>query len=132
MITPQKIWREKSRRYRLEASKCIKCSKVFFPPRLVCPECKVYGMELFNLPLKGKIVSWTLVSTGHPAFRDLAPYALVIVEVLDGVKILMSMSDFTMDDLKIGKEVNIEFRKIQEDGESGVIAYGYKAVPCLE
>jgi uncharacterized OB-fold protein len=28
-----------------------------------------------------------------------------------------------------GMPVRLEFRRIQEDGEAGVIAYGHKAVP---
>lgn len=132
MITPSIVWREKGQKYRLEAGKCKKCGKILFPPRLICPKCGAKEFEIINLPLEGKILSWTVIHTGHPAFSDLQPYGVVIVEVMEDVKILMPFADFTKEDLKIGKKVKIEFRKIQEGGESGVIAYGYKAVPCLE
>ena len=42
----------------------------------------------------------------------------------DGV---VSMAEFRYNpDLKIGDEVEVVFRKIREDGEEGVITYGYK------
>ena len=31
--------------------------------------------------------------------------------------------------MAVGLPVSLEFRRIQEAGESGVLAYGYKAVP---
>ncbi len=132
MITPSIVWREKAQKYRLEAGKCKKCGKILFPQRLICPLCGFKEFEKINLPLEGKIVSFSELHTGHPAFSDLQPYALVIVEVMEDVKILMPFADYRESDLKVGEKVKIEFRKIQEDGESGVIAYGYKAVPCLE
>ena len=39
MSTPSKYWREIPQRYRKEANRCASCSLIFFPPRLICPEC---------------------------------------------------------------------------------------------
>jgi uncharacterized OB-fold protein len=33
------------------------------------------------------------------------------------------------EELKIGMPVRIEFRKLAQQGESGIIYYGYKCVP---
>jgi uncharacterized OB-fold protein len=33
--------------------------------------------------------------------------------------------------LKIGDRVKLEFRLLQQDGESGILCYGYKFVPVL-
>ena len=35
-----RYWREIPQRYRLEAGKCKQCGKTFFPPRLICDQCK--------------------------------------------------------------------------------------------
>jgi uncharacterized OB-fold protein len=37
--------------------------------------------------------------------------------------------DCAVEDLKIGQRVKIEFRKLYQEGEAGVIYYGYKFVP---
>jgi len=36
--------------------------------------------------------------------------------------------DCDFEDLKIGQKVRIEFRKIFDEGESGILCYGYKFV----
>jgi len=69
-------WREIPRRYRLEAGKCTKCGKVFFPARLVCDECKSRDFEMVNLPEEGEIMTYTVIRTPPSGFDDEAPYAI--------------------------------------------------------
>jgi len=130
MTTPARIWREKPQRYRLEAGKCKKCRKLFLPPRLVCNKCGGLEFTTVRLPEEGRIATWTVVHTGHPAFTDEQPYALAIVEFREGVRLLMQIADYHGEALKIGQKVQVKFRKIQAAGESGVLCYGYKAALC--
>ncbi len=129
MPTPSRYWREIPQRYRLEAAKCKKCGAVSFPPRLVCPVCKAREFETIILADKGKIITYTIIRVPPQAFVDQAPYAVGIVELDDGVRLTGQVVDCNFEDLKIGGRVKIEFRKISQDGESGVIYYGYKFVP---
>ena len=129
MPTPSRYWREIPQRYRLEANKCKECGIIFFPPRLICPQCKKRDFDETKLSDKGKIVSFTIIRVPPHKFSDQAPYAIGIVELDDGVKITGQIVDCDFEDLKIGKRVKIEFRKIYDEGESGVLCYGYKFVP---
>ncbi|MFQ6070417.1 MAG: Zn-ribbon domain-containing OB-fold protein [Candidatus Aminicenantales bacterium] len=129
MPTPSRYWREIPQRYRLEANKCRACGKIFFPPRLVCPECRKSELEKTRLVEKGKVVSYTIIRVPPHQFVDQAPYAVGIVELDDGVKLTGQIVDCEFEQIKIGKRVKIEFRKIYEEGEAGVIYYGYKFVP---
>lgn len=129
MPTPSRYWREIPQRYRLEANKCKDCDIIFFPPRLVCPECKKSDLVKTKLAEKGKILSYTIIRVPPHQFVDQAPYAVGIVELDDGVKLTGQIVDCDFEDLKIGKRVKIEFRKIFEEGEAGVLCYGYKFVP---
>jgi hypothetical protein len=52
-----------------------------------------------------------------------------IAELDDGVKLTAQVVDCDFADLKVGLRVRLEFRKLSEDGEAGVIYYGYKFVP---
>jgi uncharacterized OB-fold protein len=61
-------------------------------------------------------------------FADQAPYAMGIVEVEPGIRLMTQIVDCNLEKIKIGMPVKLEFRKIVEDGEKGVIAYGFKAV----
>jgi len=129
MPTPSRYWREIPQRYKLEAGKCKNCGLVVFPPRLVCPRCKGRDFEKVKLAETGKVYTFTIIRVPPQQFVDQAPYAVGIVELDDGVKLTGQIVDFHFDDLKIGKRVRIEFRKIYEEGEAGIICYGYKFVP---
>ncbi|MBU0637821.1 MAG: Zn-ribbon domain-containing OB-fold protein [Planctomycetes bacterium] len=122
-------WRESPQRYRLEANKCKKSGKIFYPPRLICDECGGREFEKVTLPFTGKLVTYTVIRTPPSEFSDLAPYALGIVELDNGVRTHCQIADCDFDQLKVGLPVKMEFRRIQEDGEAGMIHYGHKAVP---
>ena len=44
----------------------------------------------------------------------------------EGAKITAQIVDCDLDELNIGDEVEVVFRKIREEGKEGVISYGYK------
>jgi len=129
MPTPSRYWREIPQRYRLEAQKCKNCGAVLFPPRLICPECKRRDFEDTRLAEKGKVLTYTIIRVPPHQFVDQAPFAVGIVELDDGVKLTGQIVDCDFEDLNIGQRVKIEFRKICDEGESGIICYGYKFVP---
>lgn len=129
MSTPSRYWREIPQRYRLEANKCETCDTIFFPPRIICPQCKTRELVPTKLADKGKVLSYTIIRVPPHQFADQAPYAVGIVELDDGVKLTAQIVDCDFEDLKIGQRVRIEFRKIFQEGESGILCYGYKFVP---
>lgn len=122
--------RELPQRYRLEIAVCKGCGKGFFPPRLICPECKSREFECSKLPENGKLVTYTIIRIPPSHFIDQAPYAVGIVEFEGGVKTLMQVVDVHEEDIKLGMSLKIEFRRIFSDGDAGIIFYGYKAVPA--
>jgi hypothetical protein len=129
MLAPSRYWREIPQRYRLEAGRCKGCGKIAFPPRRVCPACGGKEFDTVNLPREGKILSYTIVHTAAKGFTDETPFAVAIVELDGGARLTAQVVDWNEDELAIGQPVRIEFRRIQKDGESGILCYGYKAVP---
>ena len=127
MISPR-YHREKPQRYRLEAEKCKDCGKVSFPPRLICPKCK--SKEFVNVQLSehGTLKTFTVIRVASETFTLQTPFAVGIVELKDGVRLTTQIADVDFKKLKIGQKVKIVFRKIQDEGKSGLHCYGYKAV----
>lgn len=123
-----KYWREIPQRYRLQASVCVKCKSIFFPPRLICRKCRSQEFEKVNLPENGKIYAFTIVRVSTSQFSDQTPYAIGIIELENGVRITTQIVDCDFSAIKTGGGVKLEFRKIQEEGKAGIICYGYKAV----
>lgn len=124
-----KYWREIPKRYRLEAAKCNACKKILFPERLVCPDCGNEDFEKINLTGKGKLLTYTIIRVAPEGFSDQVPYAVGIVELVEGVRILAQITDCEPETLKTGDALIAKFRRIREEGKTGVIMYGYKFVP---
>jgi uncharacterized OB-fold protein len=128
-MSVSKYWREIPHRYRLEAGKCEKCGKLFFPKRLICDECGSQKMTTIKLSREGKLITYTVIHIGPSQFTDQAPYAVGIVELKEGVRFLTQLADCDLDKLKSGMPMRIEFRRISEQGDAGILNYGYKCVP---
>lgn len=129
MPTPSRYWREIPQRYRFEANRCKKCGQKFFPPRLICPDCKSQEMEETKIAEKGKLLTYTIIRVPPHQFVDQAPFTVGIAELDDGMKLTAQVVDCDFEDLKIGMRLRLEFRKVFQEGESGIICYGYKFVP---
>ena len=129
MSTSARYWREIPQRYRLEAGKCNKCGQLSFPPRLICPACGSREFEMERLPDTGIVLTYTVIRVAPTPFVDEAPYAVGIVELDGGTRITAQITDCSLDSIRIGQKVKVEFRRIRDEGEAGIICYGYKCVP---
>lgn len=127
MISPR-YFREIPQRYRLEAGKCKQCGNISFPPRLVCPKCKSKTFETVQLSREGKILTFTVIRVGPDKFSKETPYVVAIIELNDGVCLTSQVADCDVNKVEIGDKVKLVFRKIQDEGKSGLHCYGYKAV----
>lgn len=115
--------------HRLEAGRCTGCGKIYFPPRIVCHDCHGREFETVQLGREGKVVTFTVIRVPPAQFADQAPYAMGIIEVDPAVRVMTQIVDCDLEAIEIGMPVRLEFRKVREDGDAGIIAYGYKAVP---
>ncbi len=126
-----RIWRESNHRYRMVAVKCGNCDRVYFPPRDVCPNCHRDSIgKMAETPLSGngEIVSFTIVHDASPSFMRQRPYVMGLIKLDEGPTITAQIVDADREELEPGKKVKSVFRKVREDGASGIIQYGYKFV----
>jgi uncharacterized OB-fold protein len=129
MITARN-WRELPQRYRLEAGKCKKCGEVCYPPRIVCPACGNREFSTFRLSGEGELLTFSVIHVAPTGFGDDVPYVVGIVKMKEGVQVTGQVVDCDHAKLTIGTKVRSEFRRIQDDGEAGMIFYGHKFVPA--
>jgi uncharacterized OB-fold protein len=105
-------------------------------------------MENLHLSGNGKIVSFSIIHEASDSFKIQVPYAVAIIELDEGTRITgqivnancsgLSKDKISDEDtsgsptckriknIEIGSRVTTVFRKISEDGKSGIIHYGYK------
>ncbi|MEE8402308.1 MAG: Zn-ribbon domain-containing OB-fold protein [Candidatus Hydrothermarchaeaceae archaeon] len=125
-----RFWRNLKSRYNLIGTKCLNCGDIHFPPRHFCPKCRrLSRLENFKMEGRGEIVTYTVIHTAMEGFEGQIPYALAIVKLSDGPMLTTQIVDCEIGEVKVGMKVKSVFRKIQEDGEAGLIHYGYKFKP---
>jgi len=129
-LTTAKFWREIPQRYRGEAVQSLRTGKVYFPPRLVEPGNGNRRFKPVKLEYEGEILTYTVIRVAPTGFETQSPYAIGVIELDDGARITAQVVDIPVDDVKIGMRVRVEFRKIRDDGASGIHMYGYKVVPA--
>ena len=107
-------------------SVCSCCGTPHFPPQRVCAQCHaVDNMEPYSfLNKKASIRTFTL--DGQSISKD-SPNYLVVVDFEGGGKMMTYMVDCKAEDISVGMEVSLSFRKLFTAG--GVHTYFWKVVP---
>jgi uncharacterized OB-fold protein len=110
----------------------MKCNELFFPPREVCMKCSSHEMEDFGFSGKGQVVTFTVIRTqqNEEELNEIpcrkTPYVLSIIQLEEGPMLTAEIVDSEVEEVEIGKNAEVIFRKLLEKGEKGVIQYGYK------
>jgi uncharacterized OB-fold protein len=119
--------REIPHRFRLEAQK-FDDGTITLANRYISAESNTTKSEKITLAGTGKVVTYTIIHIAADAYAKQTPYAVAIVETDEGARITTQIVDCNFEDLKIGSKVKFVFRKVMEEGASGIINYGYKAI----
>jgi uncharacterized OB-fold protein len=94
----------------LRFQRCGDCGVWRHVPRELCAECGSWTWSWERSSGRGSVFSWTVVGRAlHPAFGESVPYAPVIVELAEGVRMLSSVVDCPPEELAIGMPVEVVF-----------------------
>jgi uncharacterized OB-fold protein len=121
-------WREQVSRYRLQGEKCTKCGAKYFPAIQKCV-CGSNEFEKYQLAYTGKIVTWTVIRNPPKGYEKYKPYIVGLVELDDGIRILSQIVDISPEEIYKNLKVEVVFRRVTEDGRTGILQYGYKFRP---
>jgi len=98
------------RRHELRFQRCAACGTWRHVPRELCAACGSWDWEWARSSGRGTVFTWTVaVRAMHPAFQDAVPYAPVVVEMEEGVRILSRVTDCPPDALEVGMPVTVAF-----------------------
>ena len=125
-------WRLREERYQLIGNRCLNCGTKFFPPRQVCSECRHTEFEPFQFSGNGELYSFTTLRAAPEGFENQLPYSVGLIKLDEGPMVEAQLTDVNAEDLHIGLRVEMVTRKIREEGEAGLIIYGYKFRPTTE
>jgi len=131
-ISVPRVWREIKSHYLLEASVCMKCGKIHYPPRTICDNCKNHKLIKRKLSGEGEILTYTVQYVVLEGYREYAPIIFAIVKLKEGVNVLAPLTDVKPENVRVGMKVTAVLRKIAEDEDLGLIKYGIKFKPMKE
>ena len=107
---------EAARAGKLVVQRCAGCDRRRFPPRDICSHC--LGREADWVPSsgRGKIVTWNVMhQVYHPGFADEAPYAVVLVELDDGARMISNVVGCPLERLAVGLPVEVTFEQLSDE-----------------
>jgi hypothetical protein len=100
---------------RLTTTKCRKCGKVLWPPRIVCSNCLSNELEWVDLGNQGELYAFTEMKMGAPlGFVQDAPFSIGIVKI-GGLLVSARIDNTQYDQLKIGETLRLKIVEL-EDG----------------
>jgi len=124
-------WRGQAGRYRLTATRVPGEKIIYFPPRNICPVTYKSATEEVVLSGKGKIVGFSITHVPPERHELNHPYVVAIVELDEGPKITTEIVGVDPEEVKLGMNVRVSFRKYGSDSSDSVIVYGYKFTPAF-
>jgi uncharacterized protein len=111
----QPFW-DATREQRLVLQWCADCDKAIFYPREVCPRClKSDGLEWRDASGRGEVYA---VSVQHapqipmPAYE--APYAVAVVELEEGVRMLSTIVGTDPESVTVGQAVTVAWEPLSD------------------
>jgi uncharacterized OB-fold protein len=125
-------WRLREQRYRLTGEVCPHCNTAIFPPRDICPDCGEEAREVKQFSGKGEVYSFTKVYDAPEGFDLQAPYTVALIKLEEGPMLTAQLTDLGDKPVEIGMPVEMVTRRLREDGERGMIVYGYKFRPAFD
>ena len=99
--------------HELRFQRCSDCQTWRHMPRESCRHCGSFNWTWERANGTGTIFSWTVIHRAlHPGFHDDVPYAAVVIELDEGVRVVSHVIDLDMADLRIGLPVEVVFEDV--------------------
>ncbi len=105
-----------AREGRLVVQRCKHCGQRRFPPREICSDCLGRDADWVASSGRGTIVSFNVMhQVYHPGFASDVPYAVVLVELEEGGRLLTNLIGCAPDQVRIGLPVEVQFEKRSDE-----------------
>ena len=104
------------REHELRFQKCAKCGHVRWPASFLCPTCHSQETLWMTAKGRGKIYSYVIYHRAyHPGFEKDVPYAVALVELDEGPRMLTNIIGCRPEEVQCDMPVEIEWEDIEEN-----------------
>lgn len=107
---------EAARRGELVVQRCRGCGAFRFPARALCSECLAIEAEWTPVSGRGEVYSFNVMhQVYHPGFAAEVPYAVVLVKLAEGPKLISNLVGIAPADIRIGMPVRVVFEPLSDE-----------------
>ena len=107
---------EYCKKHELRMQKCAQCGHVRYPPSIICPKCQSMEAEWTKLSGKGKVYSFVIFHRVYnEAFSKEVPYAVAIIHLDEGPRILSNVTGCKLEDIKCDMPVEMYFEDVTDE-----------------
>jgi len=108
-----KVFWDGCKEKKLLYQKCAECGEVIFFPKLLCPNCMSRNLEWKQSAGKGKIQTFTVTyDMAPPEFMPFVPYALAIIRLDEGYRMMSNIVQCDFDNLSCEMPVEVVFEAV--------------------
>lgn len=103
------------RQHRLMLPRCDDCRQTWFPPSHLCPACGSKGVGWAESRGRGKVFSYVVFHRAyHPGFAEDLPYAVALVELEEGPRLLGNVVGIPPDQVACEMPVRVTFENVAD------------------
>jgi uncharacterized OB-fold protein len=107
---------EAAARGQLMVQQCAACGCRQFYPRAYCIACMSEDIRWTACKGGGTIYTYTINQrAANAAMKDKVPYAVAVIDLDEGVRMLANIVDSPLEEIAIGKRVQVKFEKVSEE-----------------
>ena len=116
-ITPEmRPFFDGAKRHELRVQRCSACGAHRFPARAICSDCLSTDAHWVTVSGRGEIFSFNVMhQVYHPGFATEVPYAVVIVRLAEGAKLVSNLVGVPPHEIRIGMPVRVVFEDITDE-----------------
>lgn len=101
---------------KLLIQKCSSCGLLRHTPKLWCPECLSDDYTWAQMSGNGEVYSYTIMHRAPAtSFQTEIPYAVALVELDEGVKMISNLISCPIEDVKIGMPVKVTYERANDE-----------------
>jgi uncharacterized protein len=116
-VTPEmKPFWDAARRHELVLQRCAGCGTHRFPARDICSRCLSRDAAWAPVSGRGTVFSWAIMhQVYHPGFAAEVPYAVVVIDLDEGARLVSNLVDCAPADVRAGMPVEVVFDDVAPD-----------------
>ncbi len=102
--------------HELRFQRCTGCGTWRHVPRDMCAQCGSWEWEWAKSNGRGKLFTWTVVTLAmYPAFAEEVPYAVALIEMEEGPRIVSRIVDVAPEDLYMDMPLELIFEAVTDE-----------------